>query len=172
MSEFLRAAREKLRGAIADIDARLAELEAFKAEEAQLREHRASLLALLGEPSSDQQPTSHESRTRPAATPTPVASPPAREAGAPRSAARVQAANRMLAAVTSARDPLRYADLAKAGGLGYNTTKDIVRNLVASGTIRKTGKTSQTRYHLPGSVGAPPADAEGDRGARHARARR
>lgn len=156
MSEFLRAAREKLRGAIADIDARLAELEAFKAEEAQLREHRASLLALLGEPASDQQPTSRE-----ASAPRPAAS-----------ATRVQAANRMLAAVTRAPGPLRYADLAKAGGLGYNTTKDIVRNLVASGTIRKTGKTSQTRYHLPGSVGAPPADAEGDRGARHARARR
>jgi len=31
MSEHLRAAREKLRGAIADIDARLAELEVFKA---------------------------------------------------------------------------------------------------------------------------------------------
>src|SRR4051812_34606674 len=50
MSEFLRAAREKLRGALADIDARLAELQAFKAEEAQLCDHRAQLVTLLGDP--------------------------------------------------------------------------------------------------------------------------
>jgi hypothetical protein len=165
MSEHLRAAREKLRGAITDIDARLAELEAFKAEEAQLREHRAQLLVLLegacGATVAEAHGTAAQAGPERVVTPSPT---PTRETSVP----RVDAANRMLAALQHAARPLRYAELVKAGRLGNGTSKEVVAHLVASGRIVRTGKTAATRFHLPGSTGAAPAEPEGDRGARRA----
>lgn len=173
MSEHLRAAREKLRGAIADIDARLVELEGFKAEEAQLREHRAQLVALLDGPASPSPDTS----TRPASTSPSGASASARDVSgrsrAPQATGvfRVDVANRILT-LLQRRGSATSSELLTASKVSRPTMNRIVADLIASKQVVRTGTRVATRYHLPGNAGAPPADSEGDRGARRVASRR
>lgn len=171
MSEFLRAAREKLRGALADIDARLAELQAFKAEEAQLCDHRAQLVTLLGDPvPAEERPVY---RPEPGAVTT-VASgtaptearPPAEpETGITRHSA---AAARILV-VVERKGQATSSDVKAAARLPNDyAVKRLLNELIDAKLLVRTGKTHGTRYSLPGQDAAP-ADSEGDRGGRRGR---
>lgn len=155
MSEHLRAAQEKLRGAIADIDARLAELETFKFEEAQLREHRAQLIALLDGPSAAAPSmTSPDNRTRPAPTTPSGPSAPARDGGAAQDTGirHVDAAARIVKAAADAAGPVRFAILQRASRLAPTAAKRLVAELVQIGRLKATGVRAGTRYTVPGAA--------------------
>lgn len=151
MSEYLRAAREKLRSAVSDLDARIAELHA---EADELIVHRSLLVTLIDGPEAvgaDTRGGRHEvAATVPAARPV---SPPA-----PNS----EVAERVLAAVAK-HAPVTFSEIEAAGRLTNATaTKRLITTLIATGQLVRTGKTARTRYSLPSS-GRPQPDSEGDR---------
>jgi hypothetical protein len=155
MSEQFRAALCALDGEIAATDARLAALRAC----------RASLAAVMGE----DVPT-------PTKAPPPLA-PKAARSAQPRAASPVDihagdAADRVLALLQRRGAPVPAADVHAATKLATWASKRVLRELVAAGSIVLTGFARGATYRLAGAPTAPPADSEGDRGARRARTAR
>lgn len=151
MSQVIREAVDLLLSVVDKIDARMGELDA---ERTLLVEKRRELCVIINGhgSSSEYRRSALEVRdevaaSAPAARP---ASPSAPTPSKPTGIKRVDAANRILDALTNADGrPLRYRDLARAARVGLGTTKDVVASLVASGQMLRTGKTAATRYHLP-----------------------
>jgi hypothetical protein len=170
MSEFLRAAREKLRAALVDIDARLTELQAFKAEEADLLATRAQLATLIDGPNAEAatlapsvggRHVAAASTTggRPAPAP---ASPVVPETDLVTGVRDVDAANRILAFVGREGEPVRYEQIVRVSRLSPWTCRRLVTELVTMGRLLRVGKTNAVRYSLPsGRAKRGPAGAAG-----------
>lgn len=160
MSEFLVAAREKLRSAVADIDARLFEIEA---EATELSSTRVQLLVLIdggapvaAEPERISGGRNGVAKGKPAANLQPPA--PRR-----RKAFVVEIDERVMRTVGNALTS-SFKDLEQAcSKYSALQLKRSVARLVRDGAIVRTGKTAATRYHLPTGRGkkSKPADDDG-----------
>lgn len=139
MSDLLRAAREKLRGAMADIDARLAELQA---EVTQLREHRAQLVALLGEDAPAPAPAPVVDDRQAAAEILAVAKSYDKSDYASSLGARIVEAVRVF-------PDARFGQIHRfCKGVNPSTLKRAVLELVADGTLVTRGQRAGMRYAL------------------------
>lgn len=165
MSEHLAAARELVRSAIGEIDARLAEIQL---EHADLTAHRARLQVVI----DGERPTSPPSEVSHAEV-APTSPPAPRRPNAPASSAPgdalpkpIDAALRIMAIVAK-RGQATSSDVHTAAKLtNPQAVKRLLTALIDSGRLVRTGKTAATRYSLPS--GPPPAASEGDRGGQHA----
>jgi hypothetical protein len=166
---------DPLRIALREMDVEIGTLEARLAT---LRPEREALAVYLGEPArpslvgATAGAAAGQRRVADVAAGTPIGASPSSGVGHLRGVTMSQkqrdGAERILAALRSAHGPLRYPDLARASKFGIDGAKRAVAALVAAGAIVRTGKTTATRYTLPGQPIGAPADTEGDRGARRA----
>lgn len=154
MSEYLRAAREQLRSAVTNIDARLAELQV---EQVELQDHRSQLLLLIdGEAAGTSRLLVAPSEVRHAvAAPTPAARPASSPASTEAPTGNVDAATRVERFMATLDRPLRYPELVKASKLTLATG----RARRSAGTSAGSGKPADDEAHGVDAVTSVPAPA-------------
>lgn len=145
MSEYLRAAREKLRAAVADLDARLSELQA---EQVVLTSARDALLVIIDGPGGQVQASAPPSEVRHEAVTRQTAGGSTPPASAPTRVPPVDATARIEHALRSSATPLRCPDLLRASKLSKHRAKRLLAELVTTGRLVRTGKTQSVRYSL------------------------